>query len=207
MTRIIGGIVGGRRIKTPTGIGTRPTADRVREALFSTLESELGTLAGRTFVDVYAGSGAIGLEARSRGASTVTCVENDRVAAAMIRANASALGLDGVHVVTAKAARWAAGRPDGAAFDVAFLDPPYSLASDGLAELLGLLGTNGWLAAGASVVLERSRRDSEWLWPMGFEGVRSRKYGETMLWYGHRLEQANEEQPCIKPCVPGRSTR
>lgn len=207
MTRIIGGSVGGRRIKTPTGVSTRPTADRVREALFSALESELGTLAGRALLDVYAGSGAIGLEARSRGASTVTLVESDRAAAALIRANASTLGLDGVHVVTSKAGHWAAGRPVGTAFDVAFLDPPYSLDSDALGELLSLLGTNGWLAAGAVVVLERSSRDGEWSWPAGFAGVRSRKYGETMLWYGHRLGQAIEEQPCVKPSAPGRSTR
>jgi len=91
-----------------------------------------------------------------------------------------------VEVVANTATRWAAGRPEGDVFDVAFLDPPYSLGSDALAELLGLLGTNGWLTAGALVVLERASRDSEWLWPAGFEGVRSRKYGETMLWYGHR---------------------
>ncbi len=186
MTRIIGGSVGGRRIKTPPGAATRPTADRVREALFSALESELGTLVGRAFVDVYAGSGAVGLEARSRGASTVTLVESDRAAAALIRANASTLGLDEVQVVSDRAERWAPSRPGGVTFDVAFLDPPYSLASERLSELLGLLATNGWLAAGALVVLERSGRDSEWLWPAGFEGVRSRRYGETMLWYGHR---------------------
>jgi len=186
LTRIIGGSVGGRRLKTPAGVGTRPTSDRVREALFSALESELGTLVGRLFVDVYAGSGAIGLEARSRGATTVTLVESDRAAAALIRANASTLGLDRVQVVTAKAERWVARRPEGDAFDVAFLDPPYSMPVDTLTEVLVLLAQKGWLAPDAIVVLERARRDPEWLWPVGFEGLRSRRYGETMLWYGRR---------------------
>lgn len=184
MTRIIGGTVGGRRLKTPPGMGTRPTSDRVREALFSALESELGTLAGRSFVDVYAGSGAIGLEARSRGATTVTLVESDRAAATLIRTNAGTLGLDGVQVVASRAERWAASRPGGATFDVAFLDPPYSLASDAVARTLELMGATGRLSAGACVVLERARRDPEWLWPAGFEALRSRRYGETMLWYG-----------------------
>lgn len=145
MTRIIGGSVGGRRLKTLPGTGTRPTSDRVREALFSAIESQLGTLAGRVVVDLYAGSGAVGLEARSRGARAVTLVERDRAAAELIRANARALGLDGVHIVTNSAERWAAQPSRGGGFDVAFLDPPYSVADDTVTDVLRLLVQNGWL--------------------------------------------------------------
>lgn len=186
MTRIIGGSVGGRRIKAPSGLTTRPTADRVREALFSALESELGTLAGRHVADVYAGSGAVGLEALSRGAASATLVEHDRAAAALIRANARTLGLSGVTVVAAHAERWAAGAPAGQPFDVMFLDPPYPLASDEVADLLVQLRVQSWLQPDALVVVERSHRGAPWRWPEGFEGMRSRKYGETILWYGRR---------------------
>lgn len=187
MTRIIGGSVGGRRLKTLPGTGTRPTSDRVREALFSAIESQLGTLAGRVVVDLYAGSGAVGLEARSRGARAVTLVERDRAAAELIRANARALGLDGVHIVTNSAERWAAQPSRGGGFDVAFLDPPYSVADDTVTDVLRLLVQNGWLVEGALVVLERASRDAGWRWPTGWEGTRSRRYGETMLWYGRQV--------------------
>ena len=87
MTRIIGGDAGGRRLRTPTGAGTRPTSDRVREALFSAVDAALGSLHGLRFLDLYAGSGAVGLEARSRGAGVVTLVEQDRRTATVIREN------------------------------------------------------------------------------------------------------------------------
>src|SRR6476619_8665658 len=92
MTRIIGGTAGGRRIATPRGANTRPTSDRVREALFSAVESWCGSLSGLRFLDLYAGSGAVGLEAWSRGAGVVTLVEQDRRTAALVSANARELG-------------------------------------------------------------------------------------------------------------------
>lgn len=184
MTRIIGGTVGGRRIHAPPGESTRPTADRVREALFSALESQLGTLAGRRFLDLYAGSGAVGLEARSRGAAAVTLVEQDRAVAGLIRSNGRDLGLSDVTVVHDAVERWA-GRAFGeAAFDVVFADPPYVLAADVLATTLLALSGHGHLAPGALLVLERSRRGLAWTWPQGFRELRARRYGETMLWYG-----------------------
>src|SRR4051794_41616016 len=100
MTRIIGGTVGGRRIATPGGVNTRPTSDRVREALFSAIESWCGSLSGLRFLDLYAGSGAVGLEAWSRGAGVVTMVEHDRRTAAMIGTNARHLGFSRADVVT-----------------------------------------------------------------------------------------------------------
>src|SRR4051795_5085420 len=96
MTRIIGGTAGGRRIKAPSGDNTRPTSDRVREALFSSIDAELGSVTGLRFLDLYAGSGAVGLEARSRGAGVVTMVEHDRRTAGLIRENPRDLGFEHV---------------------------------------------------------------------------------------------------------------
>lgn len=183
MTRIIGGVARGRAVRTPPGIGTRPTADRVREALFSSLEAELGTLQGVTLLDVYAGSGAVGLEAASRGASQVTCVERDRGVGALIATNAKVLGLDNVRVVTGSASAVAMTR-GGGPFDVAFLDPPYDLASDEIGETLVHLARFGWLGDDALVIVERSRRTPTWQWPSEFSAERDRRYGDTILWYG-----------------------
>lgn len=181
MTRIIGGVARGRTIRTPPGDSTRPTADRVREALFSSLESTLGTLQGVSFLDVYAGSGAIGIEAASRGSTVVTCVERNRAVSALIAANARSLGLDQVRVVTASAS----GLPSqGSSYDVAFLDPPYDVTNEALGGTLAGLAWSGWLAPGATVVVERPRRTAVWEWPTGFRAVRDRRYGDTMLWYG-----------------------
>jgi 16S rRNA (guanine966-N2)-methyltransferase len=187
MTRIVSGSAGGRRLRTPHGGGTRPTSDRVKEALFSALEAQLGTLAGRRFLDVFAGSGAIGLEARSRGASHVTLVERDPSAAGLIRANAKALGLDQITVLAGAASSAAAQSPTGGGYDVCFLDPPYTTPASQLSTLLVALRQAGWFDDDALVVIERSRRDGEWIWPEGFEPLRSKRYGETMLWYGHVL--------------------
>jgi 16S rRNA (guanine966-N2)-methyltransferase len=183
VTRIIGGSARGRRLRTPSGSNTRPTADRVREALFSALESELGTLAGIRFLDLFAGSGAVGLEARSRGASSVVLVESDRSAAALIRANAAELGLDGIEVHTGTAERWlAADGPEP--FDVVYADPPYAMKADSLADLLAKLVANQVIRADGLAVVERSRRGEPWVWPDALEGLREKRYGDTMLFYG-----------------------
>ena len=173
MTRIIAGTAGGRRIKAPTGQSTRPTSDRVREALFSAVDAALGSLSGLRFLDVYAGSGAVGLEARSRGAGVVTLVEHDRRTAAVIRENVRTLGFRGVDVVVATAAR-ALAQPPLAPYDVVFLDPPYAVPVADVEDDLRAL-----------VVVERSGRGPGPAWPEGIEADRSRSYGETTLWYGH----------------------
>ena len=192
MTRIIGGEAGGRRIQTPPGDATRPTSDRVREALFSSIESELGTLHGRRVLDLFAGSGGVGLEARSRGAEKVTLVEKSPRAAAVIRANVAALGFEGVEVVVAAVARLRDRRRAAASFDVVFADPPYEHSVADLANELASLARSGWMSDRALVVVERDRRSS-WAWPDGFERVRERAYGETMLWYGRWASLAGEE--------------
>jgi 16S rRNA (guanine966-N2)-methyltransferase len=191
VTRIIGGEARGRRIQTPPGGDTRPTSDRVREALFSSLESELGTLRGHAFLDLYAGSGGVGLEARSRGADAVTLVERSARAAAVIRANLATLGLDAVYVVVAPVGRLR-DRGSGPVFDVVFADPPYDYQGERLAADLRAVARRGWLAPQALTVIERDRR-SGWQWPDGFAGVRERAYGETMLWYGLWAPTAGEE--------------
>ncbi len=181
MTRIIGGRLGGRRLRTPPGDGTRPTSDRVREALFSALEAELGSLHDVRFLDLYAGSGAVGLEAVSRGAEALTAVESDRRAAGVVRANASALEV-AADVRAQPVERVLAAGPGGPAYDVVFLDPPYARV-DGLPEVLGLLLGHGWLVPDALVVVETGRRTPEPAWPPGLALDRHRVYGETVLWY------------------------
>ncbi|TCO21231.1 16S rRNA (guanine966-N2)-methyltransferase [Kribbella steppae] len=186
MTRVIGGAAGGRRIAVPPGTGTRPTADRVREALFSSLESEFGSFDGLAVLDLYAGSGAIGLEALSRGAARVVLVESDRRAAEVISANVRAVGLPGATVLTRPVEKVAAGNPP-AVFDLLYADPPYKLETVELQEILVALAEGGWLADDAVVVVERGKREP-WEWPEGFAALRDRKYGEARLWYGHRHE-------------------
>jgi len=184
VTRIIGGAAGGRRIATPRGDSTRPTSDRVREALFSAVESWCGSLHGLRVLDLYAGSGAVGLEAWSRGAEVVTLVEHDRRTAALIASNARSLGFAGAEVVTGSVATTLRRTPR-APYDVVFADPPYPLADEAVAADLRALVDGGWLASGALVVVERSSRSPEPAWPDGFEDVRHKRYGETALWYGH----------------------
>ena len=127
MTRIIAGAARGRRLTAPAGTRTRPTSDRAREGLFSTVTAVHGPLTGARVLDLYAGSGAAGLEALSRGAARALLVESDPVAARVIRANIAAVGLPGARLVTGRVAAVLAGRPGpGPGFDVVVADPPYA---------------------------------------------------------------------------------
>jgi 16S rRNA (guanine(966)-N(2))-methyltransferase RsmD len=185
VTRIVAGSRGGRTLATPPGQGTRPTSDRVREALFSALEA-MTELAGCRFADLYAGSGAVGLEAASRGAAAVLLAESDPRVVRVVRANVAALGLGDVcRVVPVKVASLLATPPDEP-FDVVFLDPPYDVSDDALADVLGAVGHDGWLSPSAVLVVERRTRSPEPAWPDGVTLQRSRRYGETTLWYGRR---------------------
>jgi len=186
VTRIIAGAAGGRRLVVPGGRATRPTSDRAREGLFSAVLAALGTLDDAAVLDLYAGSGAVGLEALSRGAGDVLLIESDPVAVQVIRRNIESVRLGGVRVVQDRVDRAlrrgppAAGRPR----DLVFADPPYSASDDELREALALLAANGWLAPGALVVVERDARSGPLPWPAGYAADRSRRYGETVLWYG-----------------------
>jgi 16S rRNA (guanine966-N2)-methyltransferase len=184
VTRIIGGHAGGRRLQTQRGSHTRPTSDRVREALFSSIESWCGSLSGLRFLDLYAGSGAVGLEAWSRGAGVVTLVEQDRRASGLIRDNAATVGFRAAHVVTANVALTLRRTP-AAPYDLAFLDPPYPHGTDAVEADLRALADHGWLVPGAMVAVERSSRSDAPVFPQGFTQVREKRYGETTLWYGH----------------------
>ncbi|MDQ4084441.1 MAG: 16S rRNA (guanine(966)-N(2))-methyltransferase RsmD [Actinomycetota bacterium] len=193
MTRIIAGSAGGRRLSTPAGEATRPTADRVREAVFSALESAVGSWSGIRFLDLFAGSGAVGLEAVSRGAAHATLVEQHRRAAGIARRNADALGLSGVDVVTARAesfVRRTTPTAGAECYHVVFADPPYILPGTAVTALLADLVEHGWLCEGAVVVVERSARDADLTWPEGLAGDRAKRYGETVVWYGHAIRPA-----------------
>ncbi|MEO5744004.1 MAG: 16S rRNA (guanine(966)-N(2))-methyltransferase RsmD [Terracoccus sp.] len=183
MTRIISGAAGGRRLRTPAGSSTRPTSDRVREALFSRLEHR-GLLDGTHVLDLYAGSGALGLEAASRGASLVVLVESHRAAAAVIRANIASLGIDGVRVVTDTVLHaLTLGPTDGIRMDLVLLDPPYDVGEADLAAVLTALVDQSWLAPDAFVVVERGARTPQPSWPAGLELSGEKRYGDTTVWF------------------------
>lgn len=179
MTRIVAGTVGGRTLHTPPGRGTRPTSEKVRSALFDALDAQ-GLVSGERVLDLFAGSGALGLEAASRGAVAVTLVEQDRRAAAVIRENVASLRLPGIDVRATTVAAVLAGEP--AAFGLVLLDPPYDLDEHALADVLDRL-TQGWLAPEAVVVVERSTRSPEPTWPAGLEPESAKRYGETTVWF------------------------
>jgi 16S rRNA (guanine(966)-N(2))-methyltransferase RsmD len=186
MTRIVAGTLGGRRIAAPAGDRTRPTSDRVREALFSTLESMVD-LEGARVADLYAGSGAVGLEALSRGASHVLLVESDARVARVVRQNIAALGVGAAaRLATAKVSGALAAGPDGGAYDVVFADPPYAVPDEEISAAQAALVDGGWLAPDAVVVIERGTRSGVLTWVKGITGETSRRYGETTLWYGRR---------------------
>lgn len=201
MTRIIAGRAGGRRLATPRGTATRPTSDRVREALFSAVEAWCGSLEGLRFLDLYAGSGAVGLEAWSRGAGVVTLVEQDRRTAALVGQNARSLGFGRADVVVGAVGAVLA-RPPGAPYDVVFSDPPYPLPDPAVTADLAALVAGGWLVPGGLVVVERSSRSPRPAWPSGLEEVRHKRYGETALWYGRAApspEPDGDDLPADRP--------
>lgn len=186
VTRIVAGRWGGRRLAAPTGSRTRPTSDRVREALFNTLESLIDLNSAR-FADLYAGSGAVGLEAASRGAGQVLLVESHPAAAKVARANVEALPAgQTVRVVNRPVEAVLARGPQADPYQVVFADPPYAFSGDQVADLQRSLLAHGWLTPDALVILERSRHGPPVAWVEQITEVEARRYGETILWYGRR---------------------
>lgn len=187
MTRIVAGRWGGRRLETPKGDGTRPTSDRVREAMFSSLESMLGGLDGIRVLDLFAGSGALGLEALSRGAARADLVEADRRAAGVIGTNIATLDAEDAWLHRMRAEQFVgdlgAVHSNGGPFDLVLLDPPYAVATDEVGLLLTEIVRVGGLDPDGVVVVERSSR-TPFTWPDGLAALRDRAYGETHLWYG-----------------------
>lgn len=185
MTRIIAGTAGGRRLQAPAGRVTRPTSDRVREALFSRLEHD-GLLDATRVLDLYAGSGALGLEALSRGARSAVLVEQGQAAARAIRRNIDSTGLGDGEVLADRVERVLARPCVGLPFDLVLADPPYLLAESALAEVLHRLVEGEWLSAHAGLVIERSSRTPAPTWPPGIVPYDDRRYGETRVWFAHR---------------------
>jgi 16S rRNA (guanine966-N2)-methyltransferase len=175
--RVIAGAAKGRRLTAPRGRGTRPTSDRVREALFSALQDRLPQA---RVADLYAGSGALGIEALSRGAATATFVERSRAAHDVIVENLERTGLadDAAVIMSEVRAALRQGLPGGP-FDIVFLDPPYDVDELALEETLRLVA--GALAAGGVVVVERGRRSPSPRWPPELRPERQRRYGDTVL--------------------------
>lgn len=158
---------------------TRPTADRVREALFNVLTARID-LQGASVLDLYAGSGALGLEALSRGAASAVFVESDHRAAAVIEKNIAALGVTGATVrrgTVAAVLRAGSRRP----VDLVLIDPPYDLAAPDVEAVLTALGDGGWTAPGTVVVVERPASGPELRWPDGWRVWPPRIYGDTRL--------------------------
>jgi 16S rRNA (guanine966-N2)-methyltransferase len=184
VARVIAGEARGRRLAVPEGRDTRPTSDRAREGLFATIRSIAGSLAGARVLDLYAGSGAVGLEALSRGAGHVLLVESGPRAARVIRDNIDAIGLPGAEVITGRVERILAQAPSKGNYDIVFADPPYALADSDVTGMLELLADRAWLAPGALVVVERATRSGPVCWPDGYRQDRARRYGEATFWYG-----------------------
>lgn len=184
MTRIIAGFAGSLKLTVPHS-GTRPTSDRVREAIFSALESR-DTVHGARVVDLYAGSGALGLEAASRGAATVALVERAPVAIricrnniALVMKNAPKNARPEISAITQSVNSFL--DASTATWDLVFIDPPYEVDNDEVSRTLAALAPR--LAPGATIILERASASPEPTWPEGMSVDRSKNYGDTTLWW------------------------
>ncbi len=184
MTRIVGGAAKGRRLAVPQR-GTRPTSERAREALFNSLLGLLD-IDGARVLDLFAGTGAVGLEALSRGARAAVFVESDRGAGAVIEHNIEAVNLPGAQLFRRQAAPFLTGVGADEPYDLVFADPPYAYREDHLTALLAELVDGRWLAPGGLIVVERPARGVEPHWPPDVTLVKQRRYGEGLLWYGRR---------------------
>jgi 16S rRNA (guanine(966)-N(2))-methyltransferase RsmD len=180
----VAGTFGGRRITVPR-TGTRPTTDRVRESLFNVLASRID-FTGVSVLDLYAGSGALGLEALSRGAASAVFVESDHRAAAVIDQNIASLGVTAA-VRRGPVAAVLAGGADRP-LDLVFADPPYDIADTEIAQMLTALVDGGWVAGGTVVVVERPTSGPALSWPDGWRPWPDRRYGDTRLEFAERTE-------------------
>jgi 16S rRNA (guanine966-N2)-methyltransferase len=180
LTRIVAGDAGGRRLVVPKGDLTRPTSDRVREGLFNALDAR-GLVSGATVLDLYCGSGALGLEAASRGAASVVMVDASRQAVDAARQNVATLGFPRAAVVLSTVQSYLARRA-AAASSLVFADPPYALGQDELTRMLTALIDRAWVQPSAVILVERSSRSLEPVWPGGLVRQAIRRYGETSIW-------------------------
>jgi 16S rRNA (guanine(966)-N(2))-methyltransferase RsmD len=183
--RIIAGEAGGRRLAVPAGEAVRPTSDRVKEAVFSALGA--GRLVGARVLDLYAGSGALGLEALSRGAAEALFVDRDHAAVQAIRTNIETLGFSDRTVLRqASAAKVLSGPRPGDAFDLVLLDPPYDTPAADVEHVLRLLVEGEWVAPDATVVVERAAGSAPLDWPARWGSTWDRCYGDTLVLFAQR---------------------
>jgi len=176
--RIIAGLAKGRNINSPIS-QVRPTSDRAREALFSTLESEFGSLSDANFLDLYCGSGAVSCEALSRGAGVVVAVDNEEKATSVTRSNFELLE----KVITMSAGKYLDKGAD-LAFDIVFIDPPYDLPNSDVEKILLSLVSNGFLKSSSIIAVERDSKTKPFSWPQGLAELKVRKYGAASIYYG-----------------------
>ena len=194
MSRIIAGRAGGHRLATPSHSRTRPTSDLVRESAFNLIADWAGTVGEPadamldrfSFLDLYGGTGAVALEAASRGAGPVVCVERDKPTAALARGNADATGL-AVQVVAQSVDAYLAG--PARIFDVVWFDPPYDVPTATVETQVAVV-VERWLAPDGLVVVERSSRDTPPVWPSCLADQRKRRYGETTLYLATKEDDA-----------------
>jgi 16S rRNA (guanine(966)-N(2))-methyltransferase RsmD len=213
--RVTGGVLRSRRVPVPPGPRVRPTQDKVREALFSALAARIP---GCRFLDLFAGSGVVGLEAWSRGAACVCWVERDprvvrtlrQTVAALCGGEESGRAVSRPRVVRADALEYLAARGAEAPFDVVFADPPYDREgrAQWLDRLCRALATGGWIAAGGILIYEQARRETA-VWPDTWRLLHDRTYGETrLLGLAPGLQRPEGRNPCGTPrSIPGRSIR
>ncbi|MFM8447807.1 MAG: 16S rRNA (guanine(966)-N(2))-methyltransferase RsmD [Candidatus Nanopelagicaceae bacterium] len=183
--RIIAGVAKGRNLASVQG-AIRPTSDRAREALFSTLQSEFGEFENLKFLDLFAGSAAVGLEALSRGASLVHAVEKDEAAQKTIRANQEILekakAAGKFHLYAMSAQKFLANAAEQ--YDIIFIDPPYEFSDQAVHELLDLILKNNFIKKGGVIVIERATKGSHVNWPAPLRELRTKEYGVATLYYG-----------------------
>ena len=187
--RIIAGVAKGRILGTVAD-ATRPTSDRAREGLFSSLASEFGSFAGLRVLDLFGGSGAIGLESLSRGAAIVHVVEKDEEAARTIAANfelvKKAKPEGEFHLYGMSAERFL-NDPAKEKYHLVYIDPPYDFSNQAVEELLRKLHENQFLSNDAFIAVERTARDQQFIWPDAFIAARERNYGHATIYYANYL--------------------
>ena len=185
--RIIAGVAKGRTLSTVSG-ATRPTSDRAREGLFSSLTSEFGDFLGLHVLDLFAGSGAVGFEALSRGATLVHGVEKESDAIKTITTNSEIVAKAGptgkFHLYSMSVQRFVSD-PAHDQYHLVYIDPPYDLPSSQLEEILRLLAQGNFLKSDAFIAVERRAKGGKFTWPESYEPVRERNYGQATIYYAN----------------------
>ena len=185
--RIIAGVAKGRNLGT-VAQATRPTSDRAREGLFSSLSSEFGTFEGLRVLDLFAGSGAIGLESLSRGATLVHVVEKDEQAVKTIEANYELVKKSNpagkMQIFGMSVERFLNDQPREK-YHLVYIDPPYDFSNQGVEDILSKLHDESFLSSDAFIAVERNTRSDQFIWPDAFIPVRERNYGQASIYYGN----------------------